>query len=52
MFAIGEIYVVLENYANMDVELELGKLGVATTRSLYLSRWLKKGVLFNPLGIG
>ena len=36
----------------MDVELELGKLGVATTRSLYLSRWLKKSVLFNPLGIG
>ncbi|MFA5629600.1 MAG: hypothetical protein WC958_05065 [Dehalococcoidales bacterium] len=51
ILVVGEIYVVLDPYANMDVELELGKLGVATTRSLYLSRWVKKGLLFNPLGL-
>ncbi|MDD4873835.1 MAG: hypothetical protein PHE15_02520 [Dehalococcoidales bacterium] len=47
----GEIYVVLDTYANMDVELEMGKLGVVTERSLYLSRWAKRGLFYNPLGI-
>ncbi len=51
ILVVGEIYVVLDPYANMDVELELGKLGVVTNRSLYLSRWIKKGLFFNPLGI-
>jgi predicted nucleotide-binding protein (sugar kinase/HSP70/actin superfamily) len=51
ILVVGEIYVVLDPYANMDVELELGKLGVATNRSLYLSRWIKKGLFFNPLGV-
>jgi predicted nucleotide-binding protein (sugar kinase/HSP70/actin superfamily) len=47
----GEIYVVLDTYANMDVELELGRLGVVTERSLYLSRWIRRGLFFNPLKI-
>ncbi len=51
ILVVGEIYVVLDPFANMDVELELGKLGVVTNRSLYLSRWIKKGLFFNPLGI-
>jgi predicted nucleotide-binding protein (sugar kinase/HSP70/actin superfamily) len=51
VLVVGEIYVVLDPYANMDVELELGKLGVVTRRSLYLSRWAKRGLLFSPLGI-
>ncbi|NLL90014.1 MAG: CoA protein activase [Dehalococcoidales bacterium] len=51
ILVVGEIYVVLDPYANMDVEMELGKLGVVTNRSLYLSRWIKKGLFFNPLGI-
>ena len=51
ILVVGEIYVVLDPFANMDVELELGKLGVVTNRSLYLSRWVKKGLFFNPLGI-
>jgi predicted nucleotide-binding protein (sugar kinase/HSP70/actin superfamily) len=50
VLVVGEIYVVLDPYANMDVEMELGKLGVATNRSLYLSRWVKKGLFFNPFG--
>jgi predicted nucleotide-binding protein (sugar kinase/HSP70/actin superfamily) len=51
VLVVGEIYVVLDPYANMDVELELGKLGVATRRSLYLSRWLKNGLVMNPFGL-
>jgi predicted nucleotide-binding protein (sugar kinase/HSP70/actin superfamily) len=51
VLVVGEIYVVLDPYANMDVEMELGKLGVVTRRSLYLSRWAKKGLFFNPLGV-
>jgi predicted nucleotide-binding protein (sugar kinase/HSP70/actin superfamily) len=51
VLVVGEIYVVLDPYANMDVELELGKLGVVTRRSLYLSRWAKRGLFFNPLGM-
>jgi predicted nucleotide-binding protein (sugar kinase/HSP70/actin superfamily) len=42
---VGEIYVVLDPYANADVESELGKLGVVTTRSLYISRWVKNSLL-------
>jgi len=51
VLVVGEIYVVMDPYANMDVELELGKLGVFTTRSLYLSRWLKRSLLYSPFHI-
>jgi len=43
---VGEIYVVLDPYANADVEMELGKLGVMTTRSLYISRWFKNSIIY------
>jgi len=46
---VGEIYVVLDPYANMDVELELGKLGAITSRSLYLSRWVKNSLIWGML---
>ena len=49
MFVVGEIYVVLENYVNMDVELKLEISEVVVTRNLCLSRWLKEGALFNPI---
>lgn len=51
VLVVGEIYVVLDPYANMDMEVELGRLGVQTRRSLYLSRWAKRGLFLNPLGI-
>jgi predicted nucleotide-binding protein (sugar kinase/HSP70/actin superfamily) len=37
---VGEIYVVMENSVNMEVEKILGKLGVETERSQYLSEWI------------
>ena len=47
----GEIYVVLEPFANMDVETELGKLGVEVRRRLFLSEWTKFSWFLNSLGI-
>jgi predicted nucleotide-binding protein (sugar kinase/HSP70/actin superfamily) len=48
---VGEIYVVLEPFANMDIEKELGKLGVEVERTMSLSRWVKYSFFLNPLGI-
>jgi predicted nucleotide-binding protein (sugar kinase/HSP70/actin superfamily) len=35
---VGEIFVVLDPFANMDIEMELGKLGVEVKRTMSLSR--------------
>lgn len=40
----GEFFVVLDPFANMDIEIELGKLGVEVRRSLFTSDWVR----FNP----
>jgi predicted nucleotide-binding protein (sugar kinase/HSP70/actin superfamily) len=48
---VGEIYVVMEPLANMDLEVELGKLGVEVERTMTLSRWVKYSLFLNPLGI-
>ncbi len=48
---VGEIYVVLEPFANMDIEVELGKLGVEVRRTMSLSRWIKYSLFLNPLGV-
>jgi len=48
---VGEIYVVIEPFANMDVEVELGKLGVGVERTMTLSRWVKYSLFLNYLGI-
>lgn len=47
----GEIYVVIEPFANMDIEVELGKLGVEVHRTMTLSRWVKYSLFLNYLGI-
>jgi predicted nucleotide-binding protein (sugar kinase/HSP70/actin superfamily) len=51
ILVVGEIYVVLDPFSNLDVEFELAKLGAATRRSLYISRWAKWSLFLNPLGI-
>ena len=40
----GEFFVVLDPFANMDIEIELGKLGVEVRRSLFVQDWVR----FNP----
>jgi predicted nucleotide-binding protein (sugar kinase/HSP70/actin superfamily) len=43
---IGEFYVVLEPFSNLDVENELGKLGVEVRRALFISDWTKFNLFF------
>ncbi|MGI6552730.1 MAG: hypothetical protein ACOX37_06725 [Bacillota bacterium] len=42
---IGEIYVVLEPFMNLDVEITLGEMGVATHRSIYLTQWTRQNAI-------
>lgn len=44
---IGEIYVVLEPFANLDIQVTLGEMGVNTDRSIYLTDWTKENTAFN-----
>lgn len=39
---IGEIYVLLEPFANHDIEVTLSEMGVETHRSIYLSNWTRE----------
>lgn len=41
---IGEIYTLLEPFATVDVEKELGNLGTEVDRSIYLSGWVGEHV--------
>ncbi len=47
----GEFYVVLEPFSNLDVESELGKLGVEVRRTTFVSQWTKFSLFLNPLGV-
>jgi len=47
----GEFYVVLEPFSNLDVESELGKLGVEIRRMTFASEWTKFSLFLNPLGM-
>lgn len=42
---IGEIYTILEPFASVDVEKELGNIGAHVDRSIYLSGWVGQHVL-------
>ena len=48
---IGEFYVLLEPFSNLDLERELGKLGVEVRRSIFTSEWTKFSLFLNPLGV-
>lgn len=41
----GEIYVVLDYFANQNIERELGKMGVQTRRSLTVGSFLKDAII-------
>jgi len=47
----GEFFVVLEPFSNLDVESELGKLGVEVRRMTFVSEWTKFSLFLNPLGM-
>ncbi|MFW6022716.1 MAG: acyl-CoA dehydratase activase-related protein [Halanaerobiaceae bacterium] len=44
---VGEIYLVLEPYVNLDLEEKLGKLGVIVEKELYMTSWLKHFLHFS-----
>jgi len=48
---IGEIYVVLEPFVNMDLERELGRLGVEVHRTIMLSDWTRSTVFLSAIGM-
>jgi len=46
---VGEIYTVLEPFANMNVEKQLGELGAETVRNIYITDWVKENLFPNFL---
>ena len=46
---MGEFYVVLEPFSNLDIEKELGKLGVEVRRNTFISEWTKFSLFFGAL---
>lgn len=48
---VGEFFVVLDPFSNMNIELELGKLGCEVHRTLWMSKWTNFTLFFNPFGI-
>jgi len=48
---IGEFYVLLEPFSNLDVEKELGRLGVEVRRTTFVSEWTKFSLFLNPFGV-
>lgn len=49
---LGEFYLVLNSSYNMDIEEELGKLGVSVTRSAWLTEWIKAWLFLEMIGLG
>lgn len=45
VYSTGEIYVVIDQFSNMEVEKELGKMGVHVHRKVNLSDWLDRSML-------
>lgn len=39
---VGEIYMVLEPFANIELEKRLGEMGCEVTRGIYLSDWIRE----------
>lgn len=45
---VGEIFMVLEPFANMEIEKRLGEMGVEVVRGVWLSDWLNERFRFIP----
>ncbi len=52
LLLVGEIYVVLEPFVNMNAPVLLGELGIEVTTKLCLSSWVREHLLLGPLGLG
>jgi len=49
---LGEFFVAIDPFCNMDIEEELGKRGVEVTRAAYLTEWAKIWLLLQAVGLG
>ncbi len=49
---VGEIYMVLEPFANMEIEKTMGEMGVEVHRSIYLGHWIREHLLPKLFGPG
>ncbi len=47
----GEIFVVIDPFANMDIEIELGKLGVEVRRPLFISDFVRLNPFIYAFGL-
>lgn len=45
---LGEIFMVIEPFANMNIEKKLGEMGVEVMRGVWLSDWLNDRFRFKP----
>ena len=45
---VGEIYVVIEPFSNLEMEEMLGEMGVEVERSIYLANWTKEHTILIP----
>lgn len=45
IYLTGEFFVLLDPYVNMDIEKELGKLGVEVDRQIMLSEWIGQSLI-------
>lgn len=43
---VGEIYVLIEPFANLDIQQTLGEMGVYTERATHLCNWTKENLSF------
>jgi predicted nucleotide-binding protein (sugar kinase/HSP70/actin superfamily) len=46
---VGEFYVLLETFINMNIEVELGRRGVEVERAVYVSRWTQTDWILKAL---
>jgi hypothetical protein len=46
---VGEIYMLLEPYANLYVEKVLGEMGVEVERSIHISDWIREHLVLSSL---
>jgi predicted nucleotide-binding protein (sugar kinase/HSP70/actin superfamily) len=49
---IGEFFVVIDPFANMDIEMELGKLGVEVRRTIFAGDWVRINPFHYFFGLG
>ena len=48
---VGEIYTIIEPFANLNLEKKLGRMGVEIHKSLKVSHWLTEHLFLSPLNL-